>query len=320
MNSEQAKQIRIEDYLQHIGITPVRQSGYNLWYLSPFRNENNPSFKVNRSINQWRDFGSEEKGNIIDLAMKLHQTGSVSEALRAIERALSIPNAQPQPKSQPQSKFHSPSFSFRQQEMLEGIENITIKSLNHPALIGLLTERKIPTELAQRYCREVHYSANGKNYFSIAFPNDKGGYETLNPYFKGCISPKEITAFDRNTPDVHLFEGFMDYLSLLTLQAKQADVSAVVLNSVHNLEKAIPFLSRHTQINAFLDNDDGGKQALEKLQKLSLPVVDISKKYAEYKDVNDFLTGKKLTMQIKTDVHTQIHTKQPIQKPKRLKL
>lgn len=312
MNSEQAKQIRIEDYLARIGITPVKQSGHNLWYLSPFRNESNPSFKVNRSINQWRDFGSGEKGNIINLAMKQHQAHSVSEALRAIEQAVHNPQ-----------KDQS-SFSFRQQEMLEGIENIAIKSLNHPALIGLLAERKIPTELAQRYCQEVHYSANGKNYFSIAFPNDKGGYETLNPYFKGCISPKEITTFDRNTPDVHLFEGFMDYLSLLTLQAKQADVSAVVLNSVHNLEKAIPFLSKHTQINAFLDNDEAGQQALEKLQNLKLPVVDISTRYAEYKDVNDFLTGKKLTKQIKTDVHTERHTqvptKQHTQKPKRLKL
>ena len=324
MNSEQAKQIRIEDYLALIGITPVKQSGHNLWYKSPFRNESNPSFKVNRSINQWRDFGSGEKGNIIDLAMKLYQTGSVSEALRAIEQALSISNAQPQPKSQPQSQSHSPSFSFRQQEMLEGIENITIKLLNHSALIGLLTERKIPTELAQCYCREVHYSANGKNYFSIAFPNDKDGYEILNPYFKGCISPKEITTFDHQTPSVNLFEGFMDYLSLLTMQARQADVSAVVLNSVHNLEKAIPFLSKHTQINAFLDNDESGQQALKKLQNLKLPVVDISTRYAEYKDVNDFLTGKKLIKQIKTDIHTQVHTqtptKQPIQKPKRLKL
>lgn len=87
----------------------------------------------------------------------------------------------------------------------------------------------------------------------------------------------------------------MDYLSLLTLQAKQADVSAVVLNSITNLEKAIPFLSKHKLINAFLDNDDAGKQAFEKLQKRNLPVMDISKRYAEFKDVNDYLCGKKLS-------------------------
>jgi hypothetical protein len=113
---------------------------------------------------------------------------------------------------------------------------------------------------------------NGKFYFAIAFPNDNGGYETLNPYFKGCVPPKEITTFDRNTSSVNLFEGFMDYFSLLTMQARQADISAVVLNSVTNLEKAVPFLSEHTLINVFFDNDEAGQQALKKLQNLNLPV------------------------------------------------
>ncbi len=282
MNSEQAKQIRIEDYLSRIGIKPSKERGYNLWYKSPFRNETEPSFKVNRNINQWHDFGSGEKGNIIDLAMKLYQTNSVSEALRAIEQA--VPNPQ----------THQSSFSFRQQEISDEIADVKIKPLNHPALIEMLNKRNIPTELARQYCKEAHYTLKGKVYFAVAFSNDKGGFETLNFYFKGCLPPKEITTFDRQTTTVHLFEGFMDYLSLLTLQVGQADVSAVVLNSISNLEKAIPFLSKHEKINAFLDNDEAGQQALEKLKKRNLSVVDISKRYAEFKDVNDYLCGKKL--------------------------
>ena len=293
MNSEQAKQILIENYLLSIGITPVKQSGHNLWYKSPFRNENNPSFKVNRSINQWHDFGSGEKGNIIDLVMKLTHTDSVAEALRAIEQAVSFP------------QLHS--FSFRQQEFSDGITDLEIKPLNHPALLELLIKRKIPISIASKYCKEIHYRLNGKFYFAIAFPNDNGGYETLNPYFKGCVPPKEITTFDRNTSSVNLFEGFMDYLSLLTMQARQADISAVVLNSVTNLEKAVPFLSEHTLINVFFDNDEAGQLALKKLQNLNLPVVDISKRYAGFKDVNDYLCGKKMEIP------------QTIQKTKRLK-
>lgn len=282
MNSEQAKQIKIEEYLGRIGIHPTKQNGSNLWYKSPFRNEKEPSFKVNRNINQWHDFGSGDKGSIIDLAMKLHRTDSVSEALRAIEQAV------------PHSQTHNSSFSFRRQELSNEISNIEIKPLTHPALIQLLNQRKIAVELARQYGKEVHYTLKEKSYFAVAFPNDKGGYETLNPYFKGCLPPKEITTFDRQTQTVHLFEGFMDYLSLLTMQARQTDVSAVVLNSITNLEKAVSFLSKHTQINAFFDNDEAGQQALKKLQKLNLPVSDISKRYAEYKDVNDYLCGKKM--------------------------
>jgi hypothetical protein len=44
-----------------------------------------------------------------------------------------------------------------------------------------------------------------------------------------------------------------------------------------------------------LDNDEAGKQALDKLQSPNFLIVDISKRYAEYKDVNDYLCGKKMT-------------------------
>ncbi|WP_329904162.1 toprim domain-containing protein [Porphyromonas pogonae] len=52
--------------------------------------------------------------------------------------------------------------------------------------------------------------------------------------------------------------------------------------------------SRNTKkINAFLDNDEAGKHALEKLQKLNLPIADISKKYADFKDLNTYLCRQK---------------------------
>ena len=181
------------------------------------------------------------------------------------------------------------------------------KPLEHPKLLDFLQRRKINLETAKTFCKEIHYKIGGRNYFALGFSNDAGGYELRNPQFKGCFPPKDITTFDRKTATVHLFEGFMDYLSLLTLQARQGEVSAVILNSITNLNKAIPFLSKHEKINAFLDNDKAGKQAFEKLQKLKLLVVDISKRYANFKDVNDYLCGKKI----------EIH--QTKQKPKRLK-
>lgn len=56
MTIEEAKNIRLVDYLQSLGYTPVRQQGVNLWYKSPFREETKASFKVNTEINKWYDF------------------------------------------------------------------------------------------------------------------------------------------------------------------------------------------------------------------------------------------------------------------------
>ena len=81
----------------------------------------------------------------------------------------------------------------------------------------------------------------------------------------------------------------MDYLSLITLQPEQANISAVVLNSVNNLKKALPFLSKHSLINAYLDNDDGGKRTLEKLKGLDYPVKNCSSFYAQSKDLNNHI-------------------------------
>lgn len=57
MTIEEAKNIRLADYLHSLGYAPVRQQGANLWYKSPFREETDPSFKVNTEINNGTTLG-----------------------------------------------------------------------------------------------------------------------------------------------------------------------------------------------------------------------------------------------------------------------
>ena len=71
MNIQEVKQIRIADYLQSLGYTPVKQQGSSFWYKSPLREETDASFKVNTELNKWYDFGLGKGGNIIALAAEL---------------------------------------------------------------------------------------------------------------------------------------------------------------------------------------------------------------------------------------------------------
>lgn len=279
METNNVKDISIKDYLAEQGVYPVKEHPAYGMYKSPFRDEQTASFKVDYKANLWYDFGTGEGGSIIDLLMKMQQCNFI-QAIKHLSK-------------------ENHSFFFQREDSsnektAKTLSITAIKPLKNPKLIVFLQNRKIDINIAKSFCKEVHYQIGGRNYFALGFANDAGGYELRNPQFKGCIPPKEITTFDRKTTTVHLFEGFMDYLSLLTLQTGRADVSAVVLNSVNNLEKAIPFLSKHSKINAFLDNDEAGKLVLQKLQKLKLPVADISKRYADFKDVNDYLCGEKL--------------------------
>ena len=73
MTTQEAKKIRIADYLQSIGYSPVKRQGNSLWYKSPFREETEASFKVNTELNQWYDFGTGKGGNIIALAQEFYR-------------------------------------------------------------------------------------------------------------------------------------------------------------------------------------------------------------------------------------------------------
>lgn len=285
MNIQTTKQIRIEDYLHVLGHLPVRQCGANLWYRSPLREETDASFKVNTALNKWFDFGIGKGGNLIALASELYGSKDVSYLLRQIERQTPhiCPGACPFPKRE------KPKPAF---------QDVEVKELASPALYRYLKERGIDAGTARRECREIRYGVGGKRYFAVGFPNMNGGYEIRNRYFKACISPKAVSYIrepEGKRSVCCLYEGFMDYLSFLTLQKKgvegfQPGCDHIVLNSVANLTKAVPLLDGYKEIRCFLDNDRAGKDALKNLREIyGGHVKDESFKYSTWKDLNDYL-------------------------------
>ena len=286
MNIDQIKQIKLQDFLAAMGCKPVKQYGVNLMYLSPLRTEKHASFKVNTEINQWYDFGIGRGGNIIALAELLYNSSDVSYLIHQIERnapssvSVSLPTVKP----------ITPRNSF---------EHLQVLPITHPALIKYLEERCIDIETARTVCKELHFDTRGKHYFGIGFPNIAGGYEIRNPFFKGCIAPKDISHFYAEEPKkvCFLFEGFMDFLSFMTLRRKENDglkrQDYLVLNSVSNIQKALEPLSHYENVQCFLDTDEAGRNAYLQLSKeLGKFVTDASTLYNGYKDLNEYLCAE----------------------------
>jgi len=271
-----------------MNVQPIKNYGYYGMYHCPFRNDQNASFKVDYSKNLWHDFGTNEGGSIIDLVMKMENC-SFHEAVNRLERKYA--NVQT-------SSNADSSFSFQRDNLSIVIQNIL--PITHSKLVEWTKERKIDLNLANRYCREIHYRNKDKNYFSIGFKNDKSGYELSSPpNFKSCISPKEITTFRNNDSNICLtFEGFWDFLSYLIIQKiEKTKHNVAVLNSVANVQKAMDFLKSHKEIYTYLDNDESGKKATELIKSANSVVHNRSIKYAEYKDLNDYLCGKKQVLE-----------------------
>ncbi len=299
MTTQEAKQIRIADYLQSLGYTPIKQQGNSLWYKSPLREETEASFKVNTELNQWYDFGIGRGGNIIALASELYRSDNVPYLLEHI--AKQTPHLH--------TASHTPS-SFGRQSVSEPMyRHLQVTELSSPALLSYLQERGINTELAKRVCRELRFENKGKPYFAIGFPNMAGDYEVRNRYFKGCVAPKDITHIRQQGEPrsmCYLFEGFMDYLSFLTIRVRNnpqyprlTTQDYIILNSVSNLAKAEGILADYSKIGCFLDNDTAGRTAFKNLQTmLGERLFDKSIYYSEYKDLNDYLCGKPLSQSV----------------------
>ncbi|MDR2776325.1 MAG: toprim domain-containing protein, partial [Tannerella sp.] len=133
-----------------------------------------------------------------------------------------------------------------------------------------------------------------RDYFSIGFRNDNSGYELSSPpNFKGCISPKDITTLRNNRDTCLVFEGFWDFLSYLTIQKiEKSKHDVAVLNSVANVQKAMCFLKEHGEVYTYLDNDEAGRTATKLIRSVNSTVYNRSTKYADFKDLNDFLCQK----------------------------
>ena len=306
MTTQEAKQIRIADYLQSLGYTPVKQQGNSLWYKSPFRQETEASFKVNTDRNLWFDYGLGRGGNIIALAQELYASNHVPYLLNRI--AEQAPHIRPV------------SFYFRQQASEPSFQHLEVGELTHPALLHYLQERGINTSLARLECRELHFIHNGKPYFAIGFPNVAGGYEVRNRFFKGCIAPKDISHIRQQGEPREkclVFEGMMDYLSFLTLRMRNCPAMPnldrqdyVILNSLSNVSKVVDVLHGYDRIYCLLDNDEAGRRAYWELEKkFAGRIRDFSGNYKGHKDLNDYLCGKQQNLPINPPPRTIVKPK-----------
>jgi hypothetical protein len=283
------RQLDIVEYLEKLGHHPQKIRNHDHWYLSPLREEKQPSFKVHRKLNVWYDHGLGKGGNIIDLAILYHNC-SFKEVMEKLQEIFSfhLPILTVQQ--------HYPGTQNRRDNALEpAIKVIAAKPITHPALCRYLKTRKIPFEIADKYCKEVDYELYGKKYFAIGFQNNAGGFELRNAHFKGSSSPKDISLFKfPGAKDVAVFEGFFSFLSYLALHKLNTPLTGfLVLNSLSFFERSRPVMEEHQAIYLYLDRDEAGRKNTLRALEWDKKYINQSHLYHKYKDLNDFLMDQK---------------------------
>ncbi|MGV8135032.1 MAG: CHC2 zinc finger domain-containing protein [Mangrovibacterium sp.] len=291
--SEIKEKILISDFLKQEGFTPVRKSGNELFYHSPYRNDQNPSFTVNDAKGFWYDHGDARGGSIIDLAMILYKTQNLNEVLDRL-RSFSGQNTG--------LVSTEKSWVYSGPERQKRHEIARIKPLGHNmAITSYLQERGVYDQAVESgRVREVYYDFIGedgqrKRYFGAGWQNESGGYDIRSKYGKICIAKKDILIMNGGgTGKLNIFEGVINFLTALKEKQVSLKDTNIVLNTLSLYRKGIDYVKNNQpeETNLFLDNGKGGDKFTRLFQEAIPDLKDKRHLYADYGDYNDKLMAE----------------------------
>ena len=284
--------LKVADVLLHYG-KDLSQSRLGL-IRSPFRDERTPSFHILPNGYAWKDFGDGSGGGVIDLVMRLENCSRETAIgrLRQIREQGTMFTAIP------------PSRERLPLERRPALSVYSAGPVRSGELIEYAASRGISREIFSAYCCEVTMRSGRRFYPYIGFPNSDGGYVLRSHQGKRCtsafptfISTEGVLCSSPSSGRVAVFEGFFDFLSLLQLCGRTVpDCDVCVLNSVTNLDKALPFILSHGYVETYLDNDEAGRKATERIRAGVLArtgrMDDMACHYSGFNDVNDYLKAK----------------------------
>jgi hypothetical protein len=283
LSIQQAKEMDMVDYLSLLGHKPALVRGNNHWYHSPLRDENTPSFTVNRNRNIWYDFGLGKGGTIIDFGVLYHKT-TIPDFLQLL--------------SEDNASLILPVISQRSKQKESDqsrIKILQVTAVSSQSLRSYIDKRGVSMHIAEKYCWEVRFELKGKNYFGIGFQNDSGGYEIRNAYFKGSSSPKDVTTLKTGCDRIAVFEGFFDFLSYMILQDQSGtpETDYLILNTLSFFEKSLTTLDEYKFVHLYLDNNNAGQKCTQMALAMGEKFTDQRSLYEGFEDLNDFLLARK---------------------------
>ncbi len=294
---ERLRSTSMHDILAAEGYDTAHTRG-NVYY-SPFRaKERTPSFHIDDKAHMWFDYGNPALtapgktpkngrggGDTIDF-VRILKNVTFREALEYLCHY--NPGVSPDVHA---DRIHVPQRQDRiiadggalagtcTETRVTGVYDI----FTDTALADYARSRGVSLAMLQRYCREVHYECTfedgvTRRFHAIGFPNSDGGWMLRwnPPTGRGKRSTGGGATliscrggFIRNggaarCHNVTVFEGFFDFLAWMEdmrPEGTPGDTDVVVLNSVANLQSAMPFILRHKNVLTIFDNDRAGEAA-----------------------------------------------------------
>ena len=263
-----------------------RKKGYHYY----FRKKGQRSGSIAVSDKGWIDFSDETKGGILK-AIQIYDKFDWNQSVALI------------------NSLTSDYSDVKVREYERKLE--VIKELSKDNLLKFIDSRGITLDLAKKYLKQVHYTSNENQYYSIGFRNNSGGYVLRGENFKSNLGVQDITTYNfdnnNNSKNVLIFEGFFNYLSYLKIYNKTTD-KVIIMNSTGNYKKMINYINSNAKNFNFLyygDNDWAGDTLLNKLIKDNIKVEDKRYLYTT-NDLNSYIVKTKFN---NNDINNAIYSK-----------
>lgn len=286
----------IVDFLARLGHHPVRKTGRDHFYHSMLREtqKRTPSFTVWDAGNVWKDWGGPnvsgiDKGGIIQLGMAYWPELSFVEVLNKMHEVCNMDTALIPEYKKPKIYPPDPQMGTFEWELIStkelGTNFVLTKYLHSRGLFDVAKNQGV---------KEVYYKRKNnhgdiKPFFAIGWQNELNSWEYSNPKgFKSCIGPKGISLIPGSESHVAVFEGYMDFLTWKKVEPEKTS-TAIVLNAITLLGRAIDRLKNFQSVDIFCDNDDPGRNCTSKIIEEIPWAVDRSYQYKGFKDFNDKL-------------------------------
>jgi hypothetical protein len=259
---ERVKQIDLSWFCEHHLGCVRRGSPATIAYLSPFREEKEPSFTVRyyKGRWEWKDWGTGEAGDIIDLIQKCYKTDFVGAMTILLTEEF-------------------PDEMYRKQQAAE--EEDKAKKMDYARRTYLKSLKCNSIEVVRKYFADkgvqYHYPMNcaivtsfkeHKSFVAIPIPNPEHvrGLECRerNGAERKTLGVKTLWFFKRNPGKLLVTESVLDALAgEVVLDDK--DISLCSANGVGNIEKLADLLKQHPfgKVYLALDNDAPGRKAEE---------------------------------------------------------
>ena len=288
MNCKQFNAIKLEEVLFSLGHHPTKQNEKEAWFLNPFSKENQASFKLDKRNNVWYLHSEGIGGNNTDFMQK-YLKASVKEVLEWAEK-------------QNFFSFQLQNIIQKQNSLKQNYQITEIKELQNENLKDYLHQRGL-SQVVYPLIKEVQFKIGDKNFYAVGFENLSGGWELRNPFYKGSLLKKDISAIKLNNEShnqnetekrIVVFEGFIDALSFVEMKPF-FNGNLLVMNSISLLNRTKEYLQNYSEIHLFLDNDKPGEICKNEILKSFPEAKDHSEIYAIHKDLNDYFVFRNNT-------------------------